>query len=134
DNATQNGAALPLNGAGTDAATESISITGAMGQAQNFGMNPDELQDRIQEFRDRMQRDGGAGGGGPGGGGGPMITGGGGAPGGGFGGGPGVFVLGGRPGRFNINQPHGSIFYSTDNSIFDAAPYSLNTPASLQTG
>ena len=81
-----------------------------------------------------MQRDGGAGGGGPGGGGGPMITGGGGAPGGGFGGGPGVFVLGGRPGRFNINQPHGSIFYSTDNSIFDAAPYSLNTPASLQTG
>src|SRR5205085_7854732 len=92
-----------------------------------LGTNPDEPQDRIQEFRDRMQRDGGAGGGGPGGGGGPMITGGGGAPGGGFGGGPGVFVLGGRPGRFNINQPHGSIFYSTDNSIFDAAPYALNS-------
>src|SRR5436305_12927009 len=98
DNSVASG--LPPNGAGSDAATESISITGAMGQAQNFGMNPDELQDRIQEFRDRMQRDGGAGGGamivgggGPGGGGGPMITGGGGVRGGGFGGGPGVLVL-----------------------------------------
>ena len=123
DNSIQGASALPLNGAGTDAPTESVSITGAMGQAQNFGMNPDEIQDRIQEFRDRVQREGG-----PGGGGGPVILGGGGpGGGGGFGGGPGVFTLGGRMGRFNINQPHGSIFYSTDNSIFDAAPYALNS-------
>ena len=115
------GAGLPLNGAGTDAPTESVSITGVMGQAQNFGMNPDEIQDRIQEFRDRMQREGGFGGGG-----GPVILGGGPGGGGGFGGGPGVFTLGGRMGRFNINQPHGSIFYSANNSIFDAAPYALN--------
>src|SRR5690242_11820313 len=32
---------LPLNGAGADAPTESVSVSGAMGQAQNFGMNPD---------------------------------------------------------------------------------------------
>ena len=122
DSSSQNVSGLPLNGSGTDAPTESVSITGAMGQAQNFGMNPDELQDRIQEFRDRVQREGGFGGGG-----GPIILSGGGpGGGGGFGGGPGVFTLGGRMGRFNINQPHGSIFYSTDNSIFDAAPYALN--------
>jgi trimeric autotransporter adhesin len=125
DNSTQMASGLPLNGAGADAPTESVSINGAMGQAQNFGMNPDELQDRVQEFRDRMQREGGNGGGdmvlmGPG-------------EGGGFGGprgGPGVFVLGGRVGRLNVNQPHGSIFYSTDNSIFDAAPYALTLPGS----
>jgi trimeric autotransporter adhesin len=134
DNSTQNSGGLPLNGAGNDAPTESVSVTGAMGQAQNFGVNPDEIEDRIQEMRDRMQREGGGGGGmivgggpvGGGGGGGPMIFTGGGGPGGGFGG-PGVFVLGGRASKFNVNQPHGSIFYSTDNSIFDAAPYALNT-------
>jgi hypothetical protein len=132
EGATQNVSGLPLNGAGTDAPTESVSITGNMGQAQNFGVNPDELQDHIQEMKERMQREGG-----PGGGGGVMIFGPGGGPGGGFGGGqvaigppgggPGVFILGGRGSRFNVNQPHGSIFYSTDNSIFDAAPYALNT-------
>src|SRR5947209_899550 len=124
DNSTQIANGLPLNGAGADTPTESVSISGAMGQAQNFGMNPDELQDRIQEFRDRMQREGGNRDGnvvlmGPG-------------EGGGFGGGPrggsGVFVLGGRVGRLNVNQPHGSIFYSTDNSVFDAAPYALTLP------
>jgi len=128
---TQSAGGLPLNGAGADAPTESVSISGAMGQAQNFGMNPDELQDRIQEFRDRAQREGGFGGGG----GGPVILGGGGpGGGGGFGGGPGVFTLGGRAGRLNINQPHGSIFYSTDNSIFDAAPYALNSGRNFLSG
>jgi trimeric autotransporter adhesin len=126
DNSSQIASGLPLNGAGADAPTESVSINGAMGQAQNFGMNPDELQDRVQEFRDRMQREGGNGGGG-------MVLmgpGEGGGFGGGPRGGPGVFVLGGRVGRLNVNQPHGSIFYSTDNSIFDAAPYSLTLPGS----
>lgn len=128
DSATQNVSALPLSGAGTDAPTESVSVTGNMGQAQNFGMNPDQLEDRIQEMRERMQREGGGGGGqlmlgGPGGGGDMVFAGG---PGAGPGGGP-VLMLGGRAARFNVNQPHGSIFYSTDNSIFDAAPYALNT-------
>src|SRR5437868_12597566 len=134
DSSTQMASGLPLNGAGSDAPTESVSISGAMGQAQNFGMNPDELQDRIEELRDRMQREGGGGGGpvifsggegrGAGGGPGVFISGGGGP------GGPGGFTLGGRAARFNVNQPHGSIFYSTDNSIFDAAPYALNLPGS----
>jgi hypothetical protein len=121
---------LPLNGAGTDASAESVSVTGAMGQAQNFGMNVDQIQDKIEEMRAQFQNGGGPGGGPGGFGGGPVVIGsgpGGGFGGGGFGGGPGVFVLGGRPARLNLNQPHGSIFYSTDNSIFDAAPYALNT-------
>lgn len=121
---------LPMNGAGADAPTESVSVAGAMGQAQNFGMNPDELEDRIQEIRERIQQEGGAGGGnlvfaGPGEGGG-LAGGPRGGPGGGPGGGP-VLVLGGRMvSRFNVNQPHGSIFYSTNNSIFDAAPFEIN--------
>ena len=112
----QNLGGLPLNGAGAEGPTESVAITGAMGQAQNFGMNPDEMEDRIQEFRERTQREAGAGGGSVG------IVGRG--EGGGFGG-PGVFVLGGRAGKFNINQPHGSLFYTAGNSIFDAKPFSL---------
>ncbi len=105
---------LPLNGAGAEGATESVSISGAMGQAQNFGLNPDQIQDRIQEYRDRAQRDGrgGSGFGGP--------------ESGGPGGGGAIFVLGGRGGRgFNVNRPHGSIFYSASNSVFDAKPFSL---------
>src|SRR6185312_12587172 len=43
----QNLGGLPLNGAGAEGPTESVAITGAMGQAQNFGMNPDEMEDRI---------------------------------------------------------------------------------------
>lgn len=110
---TQNSGGLPLNGVGAEGPTESVAITGAMGQAPNFGMNPDEIQDRIQEFRERAQREGGGGVG--------LQVGGGG---GGFGG-ANVFVLGGRAGKLNINQPHGSIFYTTANSIFDAKPFSL---------
>ncbi|HXZ29376.1 MAG TPA: TonB-dependent receptor, partial [Terriglobales bacterium] len=71
--------------------------------------------------------------GGPGGGpGGP----GGGGPGGpgGFGGG-GIFLMGGGGGRgrgrFDINRPHGALFYTLSDSAFDAAPYSLTgQPAS----
>lgn len=112
----QNLGGLPLNGAGAQAPTESVAITGAMGQAQNFGMNPDEIEDRIQEFRERAQREGGSEGAGA-----ATVRRG---EGGGFGG-PGVFVLGGRAGRLNVNQPHGSLFYSAGNSLFDAKPFSL---------
>src|SRR5256884_3698825 len=52
---------LPLNGAGAEGPTESVSVSGAQGRTQDFGMgNEEELQQRIQEFRDRMQREGGA--------------------------------------------------------------------------
>ena len=108
---------LPLNGAGAEAPTESISISGAQGRTQDFGGGSEqELQDRIQEFRDRMQREGGGGfGGGPGGGG----------PGGGMGGGP--IMIGRIGGRgFNVNQPHGVLYFSDDTSSLDATPFSIS--------
>jgi hypothetical protein len=109
--------ALPLNGAGAEAPTESISISGAQGRSQDFGAGSEQdLQDRIQEFRDRMQREGFGGlGGGPGLGG----------QGGGMGGGP--IMIGRMGGRgFNINQPHGVLYFSDDNSSLDATPFSLS--------
>lgn len=103
---------LPLNGAGAEGPTESVSVSGAQGRTQDFGMgNEDELQQRIQEFRDRMQREGGGSFGPPGGG--------------GFGGGPGIVMMGRMPKGFNINQPHGVFYYTDDNSSLDARPYSL---------
>jgi outer membrane receptor protein involved in Fe transport len=105
--------ALPLNGAGAEGPTESVSITGAQGRTQDFGAGSEgDIQDRLQEFRDRAQREGllGGGPGGPGGGG-------------GFGGGP--QLLGRLPRNFNINQPHGTLYISDDTSTLDAAPFGL---------
>jgi trimeric autotransporter adhesin len=102
---------LPLNGAGAEGPTESVSISGAQGRTQDFGIgNEDELQQRIQEFRERAQREGIAGFGG----------------GGGFGGPGGGIVIGRMGGRgFNINQPHGVLYFSDDTSSLDARPFSL---------
>src|SRR5262249_52130754 len=90
---------------------------------------------------------GGGGGSGTGSRGGGLVSlqvlggGGGGFGGGGFGGGGGpmVFMMsgralggggGGRGGRgmrgFDVNKPHGSIFYTYSGSVLNAAPYSLN--------
>jgi len=104
---------LPLNGAGAEGPTESVSISGAQGRTQDFGGGTEQdLQERIQEFRDRMQREGGGGFGGGGGG--------------GFGGpGGGMLVIGRMPKGFNINQPHGVLYFSDDNAGLDARPYSL---------
>jgi hypothetical protein len=108
--------ALPLNGAGADAPTESVSISGVQGRTQDFGAgNEGELQDRVQEFRDRAQQNGFGGFGGGGGAGGF---------GGGGGGGPIAF---GRMGRgFNTNQPHGNVYFYDDTSALDARPFSIN--------
>jgi len=111
-------AALPLNGAGADAPTESVNISGVQGRTQDFGVgNESDLEERIQEFRDRAQQMGfggfGGGGGGPGGFGG-------GGPG---GGGPMTIRLG--RGSFNVNQPHGFLYFSDDTSAMDARSYSL---------
>jgi hypothetical protein len=106
---------LPLNGAGAEGPTESVSVSGAQGRTQDFGGGSEEdLQQRIQEFRDRMQREGGGGFGGP-------------LPGGGGFGGPGGIVIatGRMPRGFNINQPHGVLYFSDDNAGLDARPYSL---------
>src|SRR5712691_10502703 len=103
---------LPLNGAGAEGPTESVSVSGAQGRTQDFGGGSEQdLQDRIQEFRDRMQREGGGGFGGGGGG----LGGPGGA----------VIALGRMPKGFNINQPHGVVYFSDDNAGLDARPYSL---------
>ena len=108
-------ASLPMNGAGADGPTESVSISGVQGRTQDFGGgSEDDMQQRIQEFRDRMQREGGGG------------FGGGGGVGGGFGGpGAGVIALGRMPRGFNINQPHGLLYFSDDNAGLDARSYSL---------
>lgn len=107
---------LPLNGAGAEGPTESVSVSGAQGRTQDFGVgNEEELQQRIQEFRDRMQREGGGAFGPP--------------SGGGFGG-PGIVMMGRMPRGFNINQPHGVFYYTDDNAALDARPFSLTgTPA-----
>jgi hypothetical protein len=109
---------LPMNGAGADTATESVSVTGAQGRTQDFGGGSEEdLQDRIQEFRERAQREGLI----PGGQGGPGGGGAGGGPG-GFGGGPMAIRL---PRGLNINQPHGTVYFSNDNADLDAQAFSL---------
>jgi trimeric autotransporter adhesin len=133
---------LPLSGAGADIASESVSVAGnqTQGRSQDFGFgNEDELQQRVQQYQQRMQQQGGntpygpmpqqttgAGGpGGPGGQGGPGGPGGPGGGGGGFGGGGPIAI--GRFGRnFNLNQPHGFLYVQDDNAALDSRPYSLN--------
>ncbi len=113
---------LPMNGAGADSPTEAVSITGAQGRTQDFGTgSEDDLQDRIQEFRERAQREGLIPGG-PGGGQGGSGAGGGGGSGGFGGGGPIAIRL---PRGLNINQPHGFLYMSDNDASFDARPYSL---------
>ncbi len=104
---------LPLSGAGAEGPTESVSISGAQGRTQDFGGGSEEdLQQRIQEFRDRMQREGGGG-----------FGGGGNSAFGGQGGG--IIALSRMPKGFNINQPHGLLYFSDDNAGLDARSYSL---------
>ncbi len=127
-------AGLPAEALNPDAATESVAISGNAGQTNDmlFGGNDPAMRERIQDIRDQaaqgqfgpearqMMAGGGPGGrGGPGG-----IRGG---PDGGPGGGRPILMIGGRGGRgrFNINQPHGSLFYSASDSALDAKPYSL---------
>jgi hypothetical protein len=106
---------LPMNGAGAELSTESVSIAGNQGRSQDFGSgSEDDLQQRIQEFRERVQREGGAFG--------AMMGGAGGGP-----GGPGGQIAMARLGRgLNINQPHGFLYVQDDNAGLDAQSYSLS--------
>ncbi|HUE51036.1 MAG TPA: TonB-dependent receptor [Terriglobales bacterium] len=127
---------MPIPGIAPDAATESIAVSGNAPGAGLFGMNSDEMQQRMREAREQ-QGGGGLGGGqagGPGGGGGGLFLGGGpgGGPGGGSGGGP--MIFGGGRGRFDINRPHGSIYYTVGDSALNAAPYSLTGRPSIKPG
>ncbi len=123
-------AGMPIPGVAPDAATESVSFSGSTSGVGMFGMSTDELDQRMREGREQQSGLGGSPGGGGPGGGGP----GGGGPGGGFGGFSGFgggggrggpMVLGGGRGRFDINRPHGSVYYSVGDSALDAAPYAL---------
>ncbi len=111
-----------------DVATESVSIAGNQGQvAQGYQGTDDRLE---------MRPEGGGGPGGFAGGGGQVIN----VPGaggpGGFGGGPGGFGGGGggRGGMrgFNLNQPHGTLYYQLGDSALNAAPYSLTGTPSVK--
>lgn len=111
---------MPVPGIAPDSATESVAVSGNT-TSPFAAMSSAEMQ---QQFNDARQQGGGFGGGGPGGFGG---FGGGGFGGGGSGGGPMVF---GRRG-FDINKPHGSIYYGLGDSALNAAPYALNGQPSI---
>jgi trimeric autotransporter adhesin len=124
-------------GGGDAAATESVTVNGAMGQTNGLaGYSEDDIRERVQDAIAQAQRQGGAagdmanavvgmlggmmggggfggpGGGGPGGGGRGGRGGGGGGSGGGFRG-------------FNPTQPHGVVFYQGGNGALDATSFSL---------
>ncbi|MGA8149692.1 MAG: TonB-dependent receptor [Terriglobales bacterium] len=106
---------MPVPGIAPDSATESVAVSG--NTSSPFAtMSSAEMQ---QRFNDARQQAGGITGGG--GFGGPGGFGGGGFGGGGLGGGAMIF---GRRG-FDINRPHGSIYYGIGDSALNAAPYSL---------
>ncbi len=104
--------------ASADATNQSVSVSGRMGNAQDFGLqNMDELRDRVNEMHARGQLGAGGfdSGGGPGGGGFGL---------GGFGSGG-----GGRMRLGSLNRPHGQIYYTAGNAALDAAPYALTGTA-----
>ena len=105
---------MPVPGIDPNSATESIAVSGNASNSFN-GLSSDELQQRINDAR---QQGGGFGGGAGGGG---QF----GGPGGFGGGGPGrpMTVVGRR--GFDINHPHGSVYYGVGDSALNAAPYSL---------
>ncbi|MGA7566997.1 MAG: TonB-dependent receptor [Terriglobales bacterium] len=114
---------MPVPGIAPGSATESVEVSGNTTNSFNT-MSAEEMQQRFNEAR---QFGGGGGGGGFGG------RGGGGFGGGGFGGGGGVF----RRRGFDINRPHGSLYYGIGDSALNASPFALTgqpseKPAYLQ--
>lgn len=101
---------MPVPGIDPNSATESIAVSGNNSNPLN-AMSGDELQQRMNDVR---QQGGGFGG-----------SGGFGGPGGFGGGGAGrAMTITGRRG-FDINHPHGSIYYGIGDSALNAAPYAL---------
>src|SRR6476646_3834157 len=129
DAASLAGAGLPNAGLAADGGNESVAISGAQGRAEQNMFDPGEMQDRIADLREQLGRQGGGSGSISLGGATAniqMIGGGGGfgGAGGGFGGGgPMVVVMGGGMGGggrgfrgFNVNKPHGSVFFNSGGS------------------
>jgi hypothetical protein len=131
------GAALPSAAGNSDVSTESVTVNGQSGTTNPFaGVNMDQMRDSLENMQQQQTlaqipgqgRAGGAFSGFGGGGGGGNVSfgggGGGGGRGGGFGGG------GGRGGGFNFrkmnpNKPHGALFWTGGNSLFDAKDFAL---------
>src|SRR4029077_10939729 len=122
DAASLAGAGLPNAGLAADGGNESVAISGAQGRAEQNMFDPGEMQDRMADLRDQLSRQGGGSGTISLGGANANIQmmGGGGFGGGGFGGaggaGPMIVMMGGGGGGrglrgFNVNKPHGSIFF-----------------------
>ena len=112
---------MPVPGIDPNSATESIAVSGNTSNPFN-SMSGDQLEQRISDARQQ-----GGGFGGPGGFGGGQ---------GGFGGGGGsggAMPIVGRRG-FDINHPHGSIYYGLGDSALNAAPYSLAGEPATQPG
>ena len=136
DPASLSGSGLPNAGLAAEGGNESVAISGAQGRAEQNMFDPGEMQDRIADLREQLSRQGGGSGSISMNGGTANIQlmgGGGGFGGGGFGGGGGPIMImmgGGGGGRgmrgFNVNKPHGSIFFNYGGSGLDAKSYSLN--------
>ena len=121
-------AGVPSAAGNSDFSSDSVAVAGQSGTTNPFaGVNADQLRDNFENLQQQQtlaqipgqRQSGGPGGGGFGGGGF------GGPGGGGFGGGG----FGGRGGanfrKLNPNKPHGAIFWSGGNSLFDAKPFAL---------
>jgi hypothetical protein len=124
------GAALPSAATGDSAGSDSVTVSGAVGQTNGLAnISEDDIRQRIQDAMQQAQRQGGANG--------DManavagMLGGLMGPGGGFGGPGGGGGRGGRGGggggfrNFNPTQPHGTIYYQGAYNALDATPYSL---------
>ena len=111
---------MPVPGIAPDSATESVAVTGSGSNTVSW-FGP---QDFPSMGDPRAQGGANSGAGGFGG---PGALGGG--PGGGFGGFGAGFGGGGRGGfgrrGFDINRPHGSVYYGIGDSALNATPYSL---------
>jgi hypothetical protein len=120
------GAALPSITGNSDFGDESVAISGQTGAVSPLaGLDMDRVRDAVETLRAQGVLPSGQDVGNFGGGGG--LFGGGGGSGGGFGG-PGGFGGGGGRGNFrgfNLNQPHGAIFWIGSNSALNAEPFSL---------
>ncbi len=116
-------AALPSIAANSDFSTESVAVAGQSGTTNPLaGINMDQMRDNLENMQQQQtlaqipgQRQGGSGGFG-------------GSGGGGFGGGGGG--RGGSRGGFNFrhfnpNKPHGALFWTGGNSLFDAKDFAL---------
>jgi hypothetical protein len=127
-NADQSANGSTPGGSEVAAATESIAVSGNVNTSNWANMSSDDWRNRVEEMRaqgglgGQGMPGGGLGGGPTGFGGGGPGFGGGGFGGGGFGGGRG----GGGRNRFNINRPHGTIYYNVGDDALNAAPYNLN--------